>query len=89
MPKITIDLNVNTHRILKELAKKDRRSLTNYINITLEDYALNNEKNLSSLETSEEKTVNTTKPVKKSIIGDEEEYYREYGNKGEEILGWQ
>ena len=72
MPKITIDLNANTHRILKELAKKDRRSLTNYINITLEDYALDNEKNLSSLETNEEKTVNTTKPVKKSIIEDEE-----------------
>lgn len=47
MPKITIDLNANTHRILKELAKKDRRSLTNYINITLENYALNNEKNIS------------------------------------------
>lgn len=81
MPKITIDLNANTHRILKELAKKDRRSLTNYINITLEDYALDNEKNLSSLETSEEKTVNTTKPVKKSIIG--------FDDDKEERLGWQ
>lgn len=81
MPKITIDLNANTHRILKELAKKDRRSLTNYINITLEDYALDNEKNLFSLETNEEKTVNTTKPVKKSIIG--------FDDDEEERLTWQ
>ena len=69
MPKITIDLNANTHRILKELAKKDRRSLTNYINITLEDYALDNEKNLSSLETNEEKNISTiTSKVKKQVI---------------------
>lgn len=73
MPKITIDLNANTHRILKELAKKDRRSLTNYINITLEDYALDNEKNLSSLETNEEKNISTiNSKVKKQIIGYEE-----------------
>ena len=39
MPKLTIELSDNTHQILKELAKKDRRSLTNYICVTLEDHA--------------------------------------------------
>lgn len=71
MPKITIDLDSNTHQILKELAKKEKRSLTNYIIVTLDKYvstlnkSVNDEKNLSFPETSEEKTVNTTKPVKK------------------------
>lgn len=68
MPKITIDLNANTHRILKELAKKDRRSLTNYINITLENYALNNEKNIS------ENTTENTTNRRDRIGGDESEW---------------
>lgn len=80
MPKITIDLDSNTHQILKELAKKEKRSLTNYIIVTLDKYvstldkSVNDEKNLSFPETSEEKTVTTTKPVKKSIVGDEEDF---------------
>lgn len=80
MPKITIDLDNNTHQILKELAKKEKRSLTNYIIVTLDKYvstldkSVNDEKNLSFPETSEEKTVTTTKPVKKSIVGDEEDF---------------
>ena len=87
MPKITIDLDSNTHQILKELAKKEKRSLTNYIIVTLDKYvstldeSVNDEKNLSFPETSEEKNVNTIKPVRKSIIGfDDEE---------EERLTWQ
>ena len=62
MPKLTIELSDNTHRILKELAKKDRRSLTNYIYVTLEDYANANEKEVFSSENTEnsgEKSVNT------------------------------
>lgn len=62
MPKFTIELSDNTHRILKELAKKDRRSLTNYIYVTLEDHANANEKKVFSSENTEnsgEKNVNT------------------------------
>lgn len=87
MPKITIDLDSNTHQILKELAKKEKRSLTNYIIVTLDKYvstldkSVNDEKNLSFPETSEEKTVTTTKPVKKSIIG--------FDDDKEERLTWQ
>ena len=78
MPKI------NTHQILKELAKKEKRSLTNYIIVTLDKYvstldkSVNDEKNLSFPETSEEKTVTTTKPVKKSIVGDEEDKFSKW-----------
>lgn len=84
MPKITIDLDSNTHQILKELAKKEKRSLTNYIIVTLDKYvstldkSVNDEKNLSFPETSEEKTVTTTKPVKKSIVGDEEDKFSKW-----------
>ena len=62
MPKFTIELSDNTHRILKELAKKDRRSLTNYIYVTLEDHANANEKKVFSSENTKnsgEKNVNT------------------------------
>ena len=62
MPKFTIELSDNTHRILKELAKKDRRSLTNYIYVTLEDHANTNEKKVFSSENTEnsgEKNINT------------------------------
>ena len=62
MPKLTIELSDNTHQILKELAKKDRRSLTNYICVTLEDHANANEKKVFSSENTEnsgEKNVNT------------------------------
>ena len=87
MPKITIDLDSNTHQILKELAKKEKRSLTNYIIVTLDKYvstldeSVNDEKNLSFPETSEEKNVNTIKPVRKSIIG--------FDDDEEERLTWQ
>ena len=62
MPKLTIELSDNTHQILKELAKKDRRSLTNYICVTLEDHANANEKKVFSSENTKnsgEKNVNT------------------------------
>lgn len=75
MPKLTIELSDNTHRILKELAKKDRRSLTNYIYVTLEDHANANEKKVFSSENTEnsgEKNVNTisstTNPPQKQKI---------------------
>ena len=75
MPKLTIELNDKTHKILKELAKKDRRSLTNYIYITLEDYANANEKdvNITDLQSNQNNSnINsTTNPPqkKRSIIG--------------------
>lgn len=75
MPKFTIELSDNTHRILKELAKKDRRSLTNYIYVTLEDHANANEKKVFSSENTEnsgEKNINTinstTNPPQKQKI---------------------
>ena len=80
MPKFTIELSDNTHRILKELAKKDRRSLTNYIYVTLEDHANANEKKVFSSENTEnsgEKNINTinstTNPpqqqkIRKSVV---------------------
>ena len=67
MPKITIDLDDNIHHILKELAKKEKRSLTNYIIVTLDRYisklnkSVNSEKNYVFPENSEEKTINTIK----------------------------
>lgn len=39
MPKLTIELDVETHSILKEQAKKEKRSLTNYIEVTLDEVA--------------------------------------------------
>ena len=75
MPKLTIELNDKTHKILKELAKKDRRSLTNYIYITLEDYANANEKdvNITDLQSNQNNSnINSTinpPQKKKSVIG--------------------
>lgn len=39
MPKLIINIPENTHRVLKELAAGERRSLTNYIICRLEDIA--------------------------------------------------
>ena len=39
MPKLIINIPENTHRVLKELAARERRSLTNYIICRLEDIA--------------------------------------------------
>lgn len=39
MSKITIDLPKKTHETLKEFAKKDERSLTNYITVILNNVA--------------------------------------------------
>lgn len=60
MPKITIDLDVNTHQILKELAKKEKRSLTNYIIITLDNYANSEEKNVNTINLQSNRSNNTT-----------------------------
>lgn len=39
MPKFTIELDSETHRILKEYAKLEKRSLTNYLEVTLDRVA--------------------------------------------------
>ena len=39
MSKLTIDLDPETHQSLRELARKDERSLTQYIQRTLRQHA--------------------------------------------------
>lgn len=70
MPKITIDLDVNTHQILKELAKKEKRSLTNYIIITLDNHANSEEKNVNTINLQSNQSNNTT-TIKKLVCEEE------------------
>lgn len=85
MPKFTIEIDSETHRILKENAKKDERSLTQYMQRILRQSAgtlivdTNNSplitSNNTSNNTSNDTSDNTSNPTinpqqkKKSVIG--------------------
>ena len=77
MPKVTIEIDSETHRILKERAKKDERSLTQYMQRILRQSAgtlivdTNNSPLITSNNTSNDTSDSTINPPKKdrSIIG--------------------
>lgn len=81
MPKFTIEIDSETHRILKERAKKDERSLTQYMQRILRQSAgtlivdTNNSPLITSNDTSNDTSDNTSNSTinppqkKKSIIG--------------------
>ena len=73
MPKFTIEIDSETHRILKERAKKDERSLTQYMQRILRQSAgtLIVDTNNSPLITSNNTSNSTINPPqkKKSVIG--------------------
>lgn len=82
MPKLTIELDSETHKILKENARKDERSLTQYIQRVLRQNAgtlVVNDTDLSTnqpLDTNKNDSNNTTiSTVKRRTIGDEERRY--------------
>lgn len=76
MPKFTIELDSETHKILKESARKDERSLTQYMQRVLRQHAgtLNTtETNVTSTSQSNQHnntTISTEENKKKrSVIG--------------------
>lgn len=77
MPKFTIEIDSETHSILKERAKKDERSLTQYMQRILRQSAgtLIVDTNNSPLIISNDTSDNTSNPTinpqekKKSVIG--------------------
>lgn len=77
MPKFTIEIDSETHRILKENAKKDERSLTQYMQRILRQSAgtliidTNNSPLITSNDTSDNTSNSTINPPqkKKSVIG--------------------
>lgn len=82
MPKLTIELDSETHKILKENARKDERSLTQYIQRVLRQNAgtlVVNDTDLltnQSLDTNKNDSNSTTvSTVKRRTIGDEERRY--------------
>ena len=82
MPKLTIELDSETHKILKESARKDERSLTQYIQRVLRQNAgtlVINDTDLltnQSLDTNKNDSNSTTvSAVKRRTIGDEERRY--------------
>lgn len=82
MPKLTIELDSETHKILKESARRDERSLTQYIQRVLRQNAgtlVVNDTDLSTnqpLDTNKNDSNSTTvSAVKRRTIGDEERRY--------------
>lgn len=82
MPKLTIELDSETHKILKESARRDERSLTQYIQRVLRQNAgtlVVNDTDLltnQSLDTNKNDSNSTTvSAVKRRTIGDEERRY--------------
>lgn len=82
---VNIRIRDDLYNTLREKAKRNYRTITAELEIILSNALAGD----TTTPVAEVETTTPVKQVKKSIIGDEEEYYREYGNKGEEILGWQ
>lgn len=74
MPKFTIEIDSETHRILKERAKKDERSLTQYMQRILRQSAgtlivdTNNSPLITSNDTSNDTSDNTSDNTSNSTI---------------------